>query len=206
MRSSASRGSDIACAAERALAGQPCSVPLADHQPSRRNLLCYGSGTALLAALAGCASLEPPLKAPSFAFLDLDLRELSRDRARLGVRVQANNPNPLSIPIAALTFAVDLAGVEIATGTAADAPFVLPARAGRELVFDVDARASRVLEAVRQLSPAALRGGIAWRLHGTARWGSLGLPIPFERHGRLEAARLLRRQTPGTSPAQPATP
>ncbi len=161
---------------------------------------------ALLAALAGCASLEPPLKAPSFAFLDLDLRELSRDRARLGVRVQANNPNSLSIPIAALTFAVDLAGVEIATGAAADAPFVLPARAGRELVFDVDARASRVLEAMRQMSPAALRGGIAWRLHGSARWGSLGLPIPFERTGRLEAARLLRRQTPGASPAQPATP
>jgi LEA14-like dessication related protein len=206
MRSSASRGSDIARAAQRSLAGQPLSDPLADHQPSRRNLLRRGGGMALLAALAGCASLEPPLKAPSFAFLDLDLRELSRDRARLGVRVQASNPNPLSIPIAALTFAVDLAGVEIATGAAADAPFVLPARAGRELVFDVDARASRVLEAVRQLSPAALRGGIAWRLHGTARWGSLGLPIPFERNGRLEAARLLRRQTPGASPAQPATP
>jgi len=206
MRSSASRGSDIARAAQRSLAGQPLSDPVADHQPSRRNLLRRGGGMALLAALAGCASLEPPLKAPSFAFLDLDLRELSRDRARLGVRVQASNPNPLSIPIAALTFAVDLAGVEIATGAAADAPFVLPARAGRELVFDVDARASRVLEAVRQLSPAALRGGIAWRLHGTARWGSLGLPIPFERNGRLEAARLLRRQTPGASPAQPATP
>jgi LEA14-like dessication related protein len=172
---------------------------------TRRRLLAGTAGLGL-SLLAGCAAIESPLKAPAFSFVDLELRDLARERVRLGIRVQAANPNPLAIPIASLVFAVEIAGVEIATGAAADAPFTLPARGSRELVLDLDGRTSRLLEAVRRMPPTALAGGVAWRLHGTARWGSLGLPIPFERNGRLEAARLLRRQTPGPGPAQPATP
>jgi len=208
MRSSASPDSDARLAAARAsMFHAPREASAA--QPQGRRRLLQGAASGAVLAVAGCASIEPPLKPPSFAFLDLDLRDLNRERVRLGVRVQASNPNPLSIPIAALMFAVEVAGIEVATGAAADAPFVLPARGGRELVFDLEARSSRLLDAARQIPPAALRGGIAWRLHGTARWGSLGLPIPFERNGRLEAARLLRRQAPGSTipaPAAPATP
>ena len=164
----------------------------------RRALL----GAAALAALgAGCSNLpDITPKAPTFAFRDLEVRDIARDRVRLGILVQAVNPNVLAIPIAALIFAV-----EIATGTAPQAPFELPAGGARDLVFEVEARSARILEALRRL-PAAASSGVAWRLHGTARWGSLGIPIGFERGGRIEPGRLLRRPPAAGAGAAGSTP
>ncbi len=169
----------------------------------RRALL----GAAALAALgAGCSNLpDITPKAPTFAFRDLEVRDIARDRVRLGILVQAVNPNVLAIPIAALIFAVEIAGVEIATGTAPQAPFELPAGGARDLVFEVEARSARILEALRRL-PAAASSGVAWRLHGTARWGSLGIPIGFERGGRIEPGRLLRRPPAAGAGAAGSTP
>lgn len=179
----------------------PASEPAALACARRRSLL----GAAALAALGGgCANLQDYApKAPTLALRDLEVRDVTRERVRLGIQVQAGNPNPLAIPIAALIFAIEIAGVEIANGSAPEAPFELPARGTRDLVLEVEARAARILEALRRL-PSGVASGVTWRVHGTARWGSLGLPIGFDKSGRVEPGRLLRRSSP-TGPAAPVS-
>jgi LEA14-like dessication related protein len=170
---------------------------------TRRSLL---GAAAVLASGAGCTNVqELAPKAPTLAFRDLEVRDIARDRVRLGIQVQAGNPNPLAIPIAALIFAVEIAGVEIATGTAPEAPFELPARGTRDLMLEVEARSARILEALRRL-PSSAGAGVAWRVHGTARWGALGIPIGFEKSGRIEPGRLLRRPQATGAGTAGATP
>ena len=149
---------------------------------------------AALGTLAACGVVPlPTLKPPTLSVSGLEPVAASREQIRFNVRVNAANANDSAMPIRALGFSVEVGGLEIAQAVAAEAPFELPANGSREITLAVTSPTSRLLEAARRL-PA---GQISYRLHGTAAWGPLAIPIPFERKGEFDLARLLLRRAPG---------
>ena len=128
-----------------------------------------------LALLAGCA-LNPGLETPKLSVVEVQLlgSDLFAQHVRLRLRVQ--NPNDRALAVRGLTYTVEVAGQQFASGESA-ASFVVPARGAAEFDTNVttnlagtlmtllsrgagfappDDRVPAVRQAVAVVGPAAL--------------------------------------------------
>ena len=145
--------------------------------------------TALLAA--GCTSLVPPigLEAPKLALSDLAVLGLDRERLRIGVTVEATNPNARDLPLSDLSVDLELVGRPLARGQAREASFVLPAGARRGVPLEFVVPLAELGEALRALARAGAAAPPRYRLSGAVTWGSGPWRLPFSREGEATALR-----------------
>lgn len=146
--------------------------------------------TVVVALLAGCAA---PLQKPEVSVAGVELVGIGLVEQRLLLKLSVSNPNDVDLPIAALSFAVDLDGQPFANG-AAEQPVTIARHAESQLAVKV---VSRLGDVLKQLKAARQNGKLAYRIHGqvelAADAGFAGpRRVAFDRSGELSLSSLER--------------
>jgi len=135
-----------------------------------------------LGLLAGCA-LTPGLETPKLSVVEVQLlgSDLFAQHVRLRLRVQ--NPNDRALAVRGLTYSVEVAGQQFASGESA-ASFVVPARGAAEFDTNVTTNLAGTLMTLLSRGPDSLSQTIEYRLSGKLSL-SAGLlrSIPFDERG-----------------------
>lgn len=113
---------------------------------------------------------------------------LDRERLRIGVTVEATNPNARDLPLSDLVVDLDLLGRPLARGQAREPAFVLPAGGRRGVPLEFAVPLAELGEALRALARAG-DGAPRYRLSGAVTWGSGPWRLPFSREGEAAALR-----------------
>lgn len=144
------------------------------------------------AGLAGCGVLPPAdLLPPKVSVSDFAIGDLGFEEIRFALTLDTRNPNEIDVPLTDLVFDLDLFGREFARGRTVQRRITLAPGSRTAIPVEFSVPTARLLETIRDLK---LSGGasLAYRLRGSARWGSSPFPIRFERAGDLDALRKLR--------------
>ena len=155
-------------------------MPLA----TRRATVCLLLMLWMLLWLTGCASLGGYRDPPRVSLVSIEPLEagLLEQRYRLVLRIL--NPNSIDLPLAGLSYSLELNDREFAFGVSRQA-VTIPALGEALLEVDVISSLLDVLQQVRQLgsvSPAALD----YRLSGKINLADSPLRLPFDYRGRLD--------------------
>lgn len=137
----------------------------------------------LLGIASGCASLRPPLQAPTLAFVGAELERASVLEQRLRVRMRVTNPNDREIAVRGVTYTLEVAGEELGRGVSGNA-FTIPAVGTTNFEVLVTANlAPVVLKLATRLGRDAT---IPYRIRGEVTLASgLLRKIPFDETGAL---------------------
>jgi LEA14-like dessication related protein len=138
----------------------------------------------MLSPMLGCAGLSQLVESPKVSLTNVALVQagLLEQRYRLTLRVQ--NPNPVSVPVNGLDYAVKLAGIEFAQGVTPNA-FTLPANGEDTVDIEVS---MNLLESAQQLYKVFKAGpeNLDYQLSGNI---SVDLPfvksVPFSKSGQV---------------------
>jgi LEA14-like dessication related protein len=137
---------------------------------------------ALLAALAGCASMLPKLAAPTLVVTRVVVGGGNLQQQQVRLTFHATNPNNRAIPIRRIECNLELEGTAFAQG-ATDVPFTLPASGETDFDLNVTANLNTVL--------GALAGGLGhhtvdYRVYGQVHLqGGMVRTIAFDQKGRV---------------------
>ena len=133
-----------------------------------------------LAALAGCALFVSRLAAPRLTIVNVQVRRADFWQQRLQVRVRVRNPNGLDLAVKRVSYALDIAGQRLATGTCAQG-FTVPAHGSAEFDTEVTANmAGALLTLLTQGRNRPVRYRLTGRVelaHGWLR------SLPFDERG-----------------------
>jgi LEA14-like dessication related protein len=138
-----------------------------------------------LPALAACASLVPRLETPTLSVVNVELLESDLWEQRIKVRMRVQNPNDRALPIKGLSYALDVAGQELAHGVSGDS-FTVPALGEAE--FDMNVTANMAGALVKLLGRGDELGEeVDYRIRGKISLSEGWLrSIPFEDRGAFK--------------------
>lgn len=151
----------------------------------------YAAATCALRALAAlllslllpaCAALAPKLEAPRLSVTGVRFIGGDLVRQQIGLTIHASNPNPRSLAVQRIDYAIAVAGSEFARGTTA-APFTLPASGETdfELALTADLRTALKVLGAHLGEPA-----VPYRVTGTVHFAAGVLRVlPFSSGGSL---------------------
>ncbi len=152
--------------------------------PRKSTLVAWQMAAWLMtAALAGCALFRPHFEAPRLSVVNVELLKSDLWSQRLKVRMRVQNPNDRTLPVAGLTYSLQIAGQAFADGVSG-ASFVVPANGEAE--FDTTVTTNMAGAIFKLLGRDAV-GGIDYRISGKVSL-SAGLlrSIPFDQHGTFK--------------------
>jgi LEA14-like dessication related protein len=158
---------------------------------------------AALAFLGACQGALPPatLTAPELRVSRLQLEGLQGGQARIGLTLEAWNPNEVDLPLSQVQFEMLLFGQAVGRGRVEEPRFVLPAREARALPVSLEITHAALARALRRGLSERILGNAEstsdWVLQGSLRWGSIPVELPFRKQGRLEG---LGRSSSRTAP------
>ena len=149
--------------------------------PHMKSYLALLIAVALLSACSGLfVKPEPPqVSLAAVSLLDANLLE-----QRFMLRLRIQNPNGFSLPVNALTYALEINDTAFVKGQSNHA--VTVPKFGSEFL-DVEA-ISNLAGIARQLKDllAAMRTNVRYRLIGTAYLGTNDRRVPFEQAGEID--------------------
>jgi LEA14-like dessication related protein len=150
--------------------------------------LCYHAlmrcAVVVLAALAlgGCS---PKLVSPRLSIVDVEILKSSLWEQSLRVHIRVENPNNRALPVAALSYSIEVAGQELAHGAANDS-FIVPALGETEFATDVSANVAGALLTLLSRGHDA-NDAIDYRILGkVALADGFVRSIPFEHQGAFK--------------------
>lgn len=147
---------------------------------------------ALLGLLAACAQLTVDVEPPDVSVAGVGFGQPGLFEQELRLDLRLKNPNDFDIDVDSLRFNLDVDDLQFARGRTAE-DFALPALGETVVPVTIAVPTNDLIDKVMELGTGE---GPSYRLTGTAKLGGLlGVPIPFEREGRLELPRL-----PGLTP------
>lgn len=134
--------------------------------------------------LAGCAQFGLGLEAPKVSLADIRLLGGGLLEQRFLLTLRVFNPNARDIPVDALSFQVELNGLEFAQGSSSR-PVVLQANGDTLVEVEGISNLASVVDQLRGLG----RGhpgeeGMHYRIHGRLHSSALGV-VPFDRKGQI---------------------
>jgi LEA14-like dessication related protein len=134
-------------------------------------------------ALSGCAHLLPKIETPRLSIVNVQVLKSDLWEQRLKVRMRVQNPNDRVLPIKGLSYALDIAGEEMAHGVSS-ASFTVPALGEAEFDMSVTANMATALIKLLGRGGDAMRDKVDYRIKGKVSL-SEGLlrSIPFEETG-----------------------
>ncbi len=134
--------------------------------------------------LGGCASLQPYAETPRVSLVSIQPLEMQMLEQRFALQLRILNPNDVAIPVAGLSYALEINEREFAYGVSQQAVSIPPYG---EALLQVEI-VSSLLNVIRQLqqagdSPGA--SGLKYRLHGKIGLSGLRRGLPFDYAGEL---------------------
>jgi len=133
----------------------------------------------LLSGLAGCSGLVPKLEPPDLQVVGVELQSSDLLQQQLRVRMRVTNPNDRALPVRGITYRVEVAGEQVATGES-ERDFEVPALGTTEFDLSMKANAASVLLKLM----GGGRDSLDYRLVGRVQLASgLLRSIPFEEKG-----------------------
>lgn len=87
-------------------------------------------------ALTACAALQEDIEPPGVRLVGVTVKEAGILTQRYGVTLRIENPNRVALPIRGVTYALELAGTEFATGQTPNR-FSVPAYGESDVEFNV---------------------------------------------------------------------
>ncbi len=146
--------------------------------------LSYMPASLVAALLGGCALFVPKLAPPTLAIVNVQLLKSDLWEQHLKVRMRVDNPNARTLPVKGLSYTIDVAGQEFATGVSG-ASFVVPAKGEAE--FDMNVTANMAGALFKLLGHAGASDAIEYRITGKVSL-SEGLlrTVPFEQRGTFK--------------------
>jgi LEA14-like dessication related protein len=141
----------------------------------------------VLAALAlmGCTAFAPKLVSPRLSIVEVETLKSTLWEQRLRVHIRVENPNRRALPVAALSYSIEVAGQELAHGAANDS-FIVPALGETEFATDVAANVAGALLALLSRGHQG-NDAIDYRIVGkVALSDGIVRSIPFEHQGAFK--------------------
>jgi len=150
--------------------------------PQRR--VCAALTLLMMLWLAGCAGLGGYREAPRVSLVSIEPLEMGllEQRYRLALRIL--NPNSTDLPVAGLSYSLELNDREFAYGVSRQA-VTIPALGEAVLEVDVVSGLLDVLQQVQALGKDQSTT-IDYRLSGRISLANRALRLPFEYSGRLD--------------------
>lgn len=146
------------------------------------------SAAIVLAALAlvGCSTFAPKLQSPRLSIVNVETLKSNLWEQRLRVHIRVENPNNRALPVAALSYSIEVAGQELAHG-AANGSFVVPAAGETEFATDVTANAAGALIALLSRGHDVAGDAIDYRIVGNVSLSEgFVRSIPFQHQGTFK--------------------
>jgi LEA14-like dessication related protein len=140
----------------------------------------------MAAWLCGCSLFVPKLESPRLSIVSVDLLKSDLWEQRLKVRMRVQNPNNRTLPVKGLSYTIELAGQEFASGVSG-ASFIVPANGEAEFDMNVTANMAGALFKLFGRGSDAQTDQIEYRIHGKVSL-SEGLlrTVPFEQRGTFK--------------------
>ena len=136
--------------------------------------------------LAACSVFVPKLERPHLSIANVEVLTTTLWEQRLRVHIRVENPNARALPVAALSFTIEVAGEELAHG-AANGSFTVPASGESEFATDVTANMAGALLAILGRGHPGANDSIDYRIVGTVTLGEgYARTIPFEHQGTFK--------------------
>jgi LEA14-like dessication related protein len=137
-------------------------------------------------ALVGCSTFAPKLESPRLSIVNVETLKSNLWEQRLRVHIRVENPNNRALPVAALSYSIEVAGQELAHGAANDS-FVVPALGESEFATDVQANVAGALLTLLSRGRDAASETIDYRIVGKVSLAEgLVRSIPFEHRGTFK--------------------
>jgi LEA14-like dessication related protein len=136
-------------------------------------------------ALVACSAFAPKLQSPRLSIVNVETLKGSLWEQRLRVHLRVENPNDRALPVAALSYSIEVAGQELAHGAANDS-FNVPALGETEFATDVTANVAGALLTLLARGQDA-SAAIDYRITGKVSLGAgLVRSIPFDHQGSFK--------------------
>lgn len=138
--------------------------------------------------IAGCAGLPAQVDPPQITLAGLNLANLNLLEQHFNLQLRMQNPNDFDLPIAAMSYALEINGKPFATGLSNRA--VTVPKFGSELVeVEAISNLGGLIEQFNHLP----KGNVHYRLKGAAHLGSGDRKVPFEQNGEIALPEMLFR-------------
>lgn len=140
------------------------------------------AAAAALALLGSGCALAPKLKTPDLSIVGVRVEGSDLLAQHLKVRVHVQNPNDRTLPVKAITYALEVDGQPFATGESATS-FVVPALGEAEFDMNVTTNVAGTLVRLLTRGPDTL-ASVPYHLSGKISLSEGWLQsIPFEQRG-----------------------
>lgn len=130
--------------------------------------------------LAACAALQPYAEPPRVSLVSIRPLDMQMLEQRYALRIRILNPNRVELPVAGLSYTLEVNGREFAYGVSQQAVTIPPYG---EAVLDVEL-VSNLLDLLRQIDRSQ-DGGLAYRLHGRLGLSGRRTGLAFDYSGEL---------------------
>lgn len=134
-----------------------------------------------LAMAAACSMFKPKFEPPRLSVASIELGRVDLLAQQLKVRMRVENPNDRVLPVEGLSYTLEVAGEEAASGVSS-ASFTVPALGEAE--FDMEITANLAGTVLRLLSRGSRSDRIEYHIVGKVRLShGLRRSVPFEERG-----------------------
>jgi LEA14-like dessication related protein len=146
----------------------------------------FRNGGILLYAvlLGGCAGLQPYAETPRVSLVSIQPQDMQMLEQRFTLQLRIMNPNEVELPVAGLSYALEINQREFAYGVSQQAVSIPPY--GEALLqVEVVSNLLNVMRQLQQMGDSPGSGGLEYRLHGKLGLAGLRRGLPFDYAGKL---------------------
>ena len=133
--------------------------------------------------LNACASLNPYTEAPRVSLASIEPKDMTLLEQRYGIRLRIMNPNDAVLPIAGLSYAIEINEREFAYGVSRQSVDI-PAFGEALLDVEVVSNLLNVIQQLQQMSGES-RDSLTYRLTGKISLANSLGGLPFDFSGEL---------------------
>ena len=134
--------------------------------------------------LGGCVALQPYPETPRVSLVSIQPLEMQMLEQRFALQLRIMNPNDVEIPVAGLSYALEINQREFAYGVSQQAVDIPPY--GEALLqVEVVSNLLNVMRQLQQMGESKGGGGLEYRLHGKIGLAGLRSGLPFDYAGKL---------------------
>ena len=136
-----------------------------------------------VALLSACASLGTYPERPRVSLVSIQPKEMALLEQRYGLQIRILNPNDAAIPVAGMSYSLELNGREFAYGVSRQAVSI-PAFGEALLDVDVVSNLLNVMQQLQEMS-ATQQESLQYRLSGNISLSNGLTRLPFDYQGEL---------------------
>ncbi len=152
----------------------------------RPNRQCHTSMLLAVCLLSACASTESLISAPGVSLRNVQVTDVDLTAQTFLLGFDVTNPNPFPLPIASVSYAVELDGYRFASGETGGG-FSVPASGDGEFAISVQLNLLKTAPQLLSIARNGARRDIPYKLKG-----QLGIDIPFTKPVRFESVGQVR--------------